>query len=52
MPEDTSNIIAGNTDFLGQVIVRDHTFNGNGIPDVVMVKDTEDRDVVLFLVVV
>jgi len=44
------NTIAGKADFLRQVVVRDRTVNGNSIPDIVMVKDTEDGDVVLFLV--
>jgi hypothetical protein len=50
VPEDAVNTIAGKADFLRQVVVRDHIVNGNGIPDIVMVKDTEDGDVVLLLV--
>jgi hypothetical protein len=50
MPEDAVNTIAGKADFLRQVVVRDHIVNGNGIPDIIMVKDTEDGDVVLLLV--
>jgi hypothetical protein len=50
VPEDAVNTIAGKADFLRQVVVRDRTVNGNSIPDIVMVKDTEDGDVVLFLV--
>jgi hypothetical protein len=50
VPEDAVNAIARYADFLGQVVVRDFTFNGNSIPDVVMVKDAEDGDVVLSLV--
>lgn len=50
VPEDAVNTIAGKADFLRRVVVRDRTVNGNSIPDIVMVKDTEDGDVVLFLV--
>ena len=42
MPEDAVNEIAGDADFFGQVVVRDLTFKGNRIPDVVVVKDAED----------
>lgn len=51
MPEDSSNIITGNTDFHRYVIVRDLALKRNSIPDIVMVKDAEDRDIVLFLAV-
>ena len=50
MPKDSSNTTTGNTDLLGYLIVRDLTFKRNRIPDIVVVKDTEDRDIMLFLV--
>ena len=49
MLQDTTNAIGGNTNFLAQSFIRDLAFKRNGIPDIVMIKDTKDRNVIFFL---